>query len=158
MIEDGKIVRHRDAGYSGAIEGTTRINGPEQYRVRLRDGSVRVAFENELIVIGDGEQMPTPPARSLVYNCIKPYKLYYLIHATHKDNLEQILDRGLCSNRLLREMNVDCHSLANATVQNIRDDKEMFLFGSLRKNIHDCVPLYMNWRTPTIYSFIQQSS
>lgn len=158
MIEDGMIVKHKVLGYSGAIEGTTKINGPERYRVRLRNGSVQVALEHELIVIGDGELMPIPPSRSLVYNCIRKHNLYYLIHATHKDNLEQILDVGLCSDKLLREQNLGSHSLANATVQSIRDDKEVYLFGSIKKGIHDCVPLYMSWRTPTLYSFIKEAT
>lgn len=158
MLENGTKVKHKTEGYNGLIEDTTKITGFLSYRVRLVDNSIRLATEAELDIIGDAERFAPPVERSFVFDCIRKYKLSYLIHATHKDNLVQILQTGLLSRDMLIENKTVYHSLANESVQEIREDKQVYLFGSIKKGIHACVPLYISWRTPTIYAFIKETS
>jgi hypothetical protein len=56
---DRQWVRHATQGYEGITEGTTRIkelfedpSDKEEVRVRLRDGSIRIATKKHLIKIG----------------------------------------------------------------------------------------------------------
>ena len=63
-IPDGTKVRHRLEGYEGAIDGLTEIvvegsslnpDGRTQYRVDVGDPQLKLASEDDLLLVADGD-------------------------------------------------------------------------------------------------------
>ncbi len=56
MLEDNTLVRHKTGKYTGKVEGNTKIrelftgdkSGESQYRIKLADGSIKIAPEADL--------------------------------------------------------------------------------------------------------------
>jgi hypothetical protein len=87
---------------------------------------------------------------------IRKYKIYYLFHFTHRNNLGEILSTGLLpKNRLVKDRYT---SIADEEVQVIRAGVNFYLYGKINKPIHDCVPLYISWRTPTLYKVLHKGT
>jgi hypothetical protein len=63
-----------------------------------------------------------------------------LYHLTHSNNLQNIIDRGLCSHIISHSLGLLSVDISNKQV----NDR--------RKLIHNCVPLYFNIKNPMTYS------
>jgi len=87
---------------------------------------------------------------------INKYKLYYLFHFTHKNNIGFILEKGLLPKNQLAAGNNQYVSIADEEVQAKRANIEFNLMGRIRRALHDCVPLYISWRTPTLYRVLHK--
>lgn len=87
---------------------------------------------------------------------IRKYRIYYLFHFTHRSNLDQILSKGLLPKNKLAEEQNKYLSIADEEVQEKRANVNFYLRGRINKVIHDCVPLYISWRTPTLYRVLHR--
>ncbi len=96
--------------------------------------------------------------RKIAKPYIDKYKLYYLLHFTHKRNINSILERGILSKNELKRHGIRYISIADEKVQAIRNNIEFHLKGHIIKSLHDCVPLYISWRTPTLFKILQREN
>ena len=76
----------------------------------------------------------------------------YFYYFSFLDNLESIISNGILSKNEITKKKINTKSFADVDVQNYRKDKDFFITGSQRKNLHDLVPLYLNSKTPTLYA------
>ena len=76
----------------------------------------------------------------------------YFYYFSFLDNLESIISNGILSKNEITKKKLNTKSFADVDVQNYRKDKDFFITGSQRKNLHDLVPLYLNSKTPTLYA------
>ena len=104
------------------------------------------------------EEKPTPyhqkpnvsPARGLTIEELTkdPYKINYLYHITHVDNLLSILKSGLLSHRRAHGGNLVIEDIADQEVINIRRWKRIPITG---RRLVDYVPLFFTPRNPMLY-------
>ena len=78
---------------------------------------------------------------------LEKYKINYLYHMTHKDNLENILRYGLKSHNEAKKENLNKVDISDNQVNDRRSRKEPIF----KRSIHDYVPLYFNPKNPMLY-------
>ena len=78
----------------------------------------------------------------------EPYKINYLYHITHIDNLSSIFKRGLLSHRRAHGELLVTEDIANQEVIRIRERTRIPLSGRM---IVDYVPLFFTPRNPMMY-------
>ena len=83
---------------------------------------------------------------------LEKYKLRVLYYMTPVENLENILRFGILSKNEIKRRNLSYESFALESVQERRDAKKIQLSDlKKRKSLHDCIPLYIAYKTPTLY-------
>lgn len=75
------------------------------------------------------------------------YRIEYLYHMTHKDNLDNILKNGLKSHNFARHNGLLKEDIANNEV-NARRSRPEPIYG---RSVHDYVPFYFNPQNPMLY-------
>ena len=78
----------------------------------------------------------------------EPYRINYLYHITHVDNLLSILNSGLLSHRRAHGGSLVIEDIADQEVINIRKWKKVPVSG---KRIVDYVPMFFTPRTPMLF-------
>ncbi len=78
---------------------------------------------------------------------LEKYKINYLYHMTHKDNLENILRYGLKSHNEAKKENLNKVDISDNQVNDRRSRKEPIF----NRSIHDYVPLYFNPKNPMLF-------
>lgn len=136
-------------------------DGIQEYRISC-DGKMKIAREETLKALSRPSYAPvTSPSTSqyhlnygFVRACIGRYKLYYLLHFTHIDNLSSVMVNGLLPKNKLSSYK----DITDREVQAKRSNVKFYLTGSIKVPLHDCVPLYMSWRTPTLYKLLHSGN
>lgn len=75
------------------------------------------------------------------------YKVNYLYHITHKDNISNILKYGLLSHKNAHSKKLISIDISNQQVNSRRSKFENIY----NREIHDYVPLYFNPKNPMLY-------
>lgn len=78
-----------------------------------------------------------------------PKYFYYL---SPIENIENIVKYGILSKNETVKNNLNAISFADRDVQGWRKAKNCLISNSKNKKLHDLVPLYLNSKTPTLYS------
>ena len=76
----------------------------------------------------------------------------YFYYFSFIDNFESIMSNGILAKNDIKQKKLITKSFADVDVQNFRKDMNFFISGSLKKNLHDLVPLYLTSKTPTLYA------
>lgn len=171
MLENGILVKHKRDSYKGRLDGITRIpqcftgntNCEFQYRIKLSSGDIKIAPEEDLEVVS---AVPLIQESGTRFNRLAPffkeyiekYQLYYLMHFTHRNNIRNILRGGLVSKNELERTSADYCSIADEEVQELREHVILHLSKYAEKKLHECVPLYMSWKTPTLYKILNNKN
>ena len=79
----------------------------------------------------------------------EPYKINYLYHLTHVDNIKSIHNFGLCSRSRTDEEGYTTIQIANRQVLNRRKQKVIRISG---RRLPDYVPLFFTPQAPMLYS------
>ena len=85
---------------------------------------------------------------------LKKFGVDELYYFSRIENFESIAKNGIrCKNSLA---DVEYYSFADEDVQKLRDNISFFSNKGKRRNVHDCVPLYMTTKTPAQYKVRKQ--
>lgn len=82
---------------------------------------------------------------------LEKYGITKLYYASLIDNAQSIIKYGILSKNEATSRKIKFASFADEDVQERRDIKEIDLSNQNTVAIHDCVPLYLNLLTPTLY-------
>jgi len=137
------------------------VSQEREYRIVLDTEGMKIVKENDLAPIANtysASDFKRFSFSSSEQDYIRRYKIYYLFHFTHRNNLDQILRRGLLSKNKLAAEKIQYTSIADEGVQQRRSSIDFHLYGRIHKPIHDCVPLYISWRTPTLYKVLHEGA
>ena len=93
------------------------------------------------------------PAAGAVYNPFMPpqtpnysrYRIDFLYHITHVDNMPSIREHGLLSHNAAQQAGLVSVDISDPNVQERRADKSVF-----GRPLHDYVPLYFNPKNPML--------
>lgn len=84
---------------------------------------------------------------------IKIKNLYYLLS---KENLASVLEHGILSRNKAEHSGLIKKDLSMEAVQNLRHNKEILLSNGIRYKVHNLVPLYFTYKTPSSYLMWQK--
>lgn len=74
------------------------------------------------------------------------YRINFLYHFTHVDNMPSILERGLLSHNEAHRIGCVMRDISDPRVQSLRANKQVF-----GRSLHDYVPLYFTPRNAMLY-------
>ena len=82
----------------------------------------------------------------------------YLYYFSSLSNIKNIIKFGILSKNQILKKNIQSESFANLVVQKYRKNIKCEISNKEIKYLHDLVPLYLNPKTPTLYSrkYIQE--
>ena len=76
----------------------------------------------------------------------------YLYYFSELSNIENIIKFGILPKNKIIKQNIQSKSFANLEVQKYRKTIKCIISNKENKFLHDLVPLYLNPKTPTLYS------
>ena len=76
----------------------------------------------------------------------------YLYYFSNLDNIDSIVKSGILPKNYIIKENIPSESFANLKVQKLRKNTQCQISNKEIKYIHDLVPLYLNPKTPTLFS------